>query len=102
MPSDEKTIRSQRIGTEIQELVDIADAGMGIPAEHLARIYDPFFSTKAKGIGLGLSISKRIVEEHGGRIEATSLEIPLTNPIPEGEWVTEFRVLLPVGESWAP
>jgi PAS domain S-box-containing protein len=53
---------------------EIADTGSGIPAEHLARIYDPFFTTKAigRGTGLGLSITYGIVHEHGGTIRCDS------------------------------
>lgn len=49
--------------------VDVCDEGDGIAAEHRAKVFDPFFSTKKRGTGLGLSISKRIVHNHGGRIE---------------------------------
>jgi signal transduction histidine kinase len=54
--------------------VIIADTGIGIPAEHLPRIFDPFFSTKGvgKGTGLGLAITRRIVEDHHGIIEVAS------------------------------
>lgn len=58
------TLRSSRPAVE----VTIADNGPGIPAEFLAKVFEPFFTTRAKGTGLGLTIVRRIVVDHGGDI----------------------------------
>ena len=50
----------------------VSDTGQGIPADELERIFEPYYSTKKLGIGLGLAITKRFVEEHGGTISAVS------------------------------
>ena len=65
-------VRSWADGDTVR--VDVSDTGQGIAPEHLARIYDPFFTTKQgrKGTGLGLSVTYGIVQEHGGSIEVES------------------------------
>lgn len=59
-----------RIGDTVA-VVEIDDTGIGIPAEHLSKLLDPFFTTKppGKGTGLGLSVAKSLVESHGGTID---------------------------------
>jgi len=52
--------------------IEFADTGVGIPAEYINNIFDPFYTTKSKGMGLGLSVSYGIVERHGGQIRVES------------------------------
>lgn len=54
-------------------LLSIADTGCGIAQEHLKKIFDPYFTTKNNGTGLGLALSLKIVEEHGGKLLVTSV-----------------------------
>ncbi len=53
-------------------VVGVSDTGQGIPAEHLPNIFRPFYTTKGRGTGLGLSLARRIVEDHGGKITVQS------------------------------
>ena len=53
-------------------VVTVSDTGVGIEPENLEQIFNPFYTTKATGTGLGLSVSYGIVKDHGGKIEVTS------------------------------
>jgi two-component system NtrC family sensor kinase len=72
MPSGGKLRVEVGPGGAGQVRMSIADTGSGIPAEHLGNIFEPFFSTKEKGTGLGLALVQQILAEHGGRIEVGS------------------------------
>ena len=65
--------------------VTVSDTGRGIPEQQLAQIFRPFYTTRGNGTGLGLSLTRRIIEEHHGRINVSSV-------VGEG---SRFEVLLP-------
>ncbi|MFZ0734330.1 MAG: ATP-binding protein [Candidatus Sulfotelmatobacter sp.] len=73
-------------------VVGVADNGRGIPPENLPNIFRPFFTTKGDGTGLGLSLARRIVEDHQGRIDVTST-------LGKG---TTFVVVLPLQRAATP
>jgi PAS domain S-box-containing protein len=87
----ELTQRHERLGLPPGRYVKICvqDEGIGIPAENLKKIFDPYFTTKPKGTGLGLATSYSIVKAHGGFIDCTSAP---------GQG-TSFFVFLPASES---
>jgi signal transduction histidine kinase len=66
------TIRIRTYRTESEAVVEIADEGEGISEEHLKWLFNPFFSTKEKGNGLGLSIARDIMLEHSGSLDIQS------------------------------
>ncbi len=80
-----KLIIKSALDSENQLLISVSDNGAGLPSERADKIFDPFFTTKSQGTGMGLSISRSIIESHGGRLWAT--------PNPEGG--TTFQFTLP-------
>jgi signal transduction histidine kinase len=82
------TIETQYFPPKSSIAVSFKDTGVGIPPENLSKLFEPFFSTKkkGKGVGLGLSVAYGIIQEHGGSIQAQS---------EEGKWTT-FSIELPL------
>ena len=72
-----KGIRKLHIGTESAKedgvRIGVRDTGPGLSAENLQRLFEPFYTTKPNGMGMGLSICRSIIEDHGGRLWATGL-----------------------------
>ncbi|MEA2764187.1 MAG: hypothetical protein QOK07_591 [Gemmatimonadaceae bacterium] len=85
----ELTITSEAGDGEL--VVSVSDTGAGIAPQHADRIFDAFYTTKAHGIGMGLAISRSIVESHGGKLWATS------NPGPGAN----FHLTLPIQSETA-
>jgi two-component system sensor kinase FixL len=75
LPASSRRVRlhARATGNGFVELV-VTDSGIGIPREVIARIFDPFFTTKVSGMGVGLSVSRTIVEAHGGQLDARNAE----------------------------
>ena len=90
------TIRSYVSPDRKNVAIEVSDTGCGIPPEHMPKIFEPFFSTKAKGTGLGLAVTYGIVQKHGGRIYASSqpkqgAQFTVELPIPSGLHQREMR-----------
>ena len=81
-----QVVISSRTGENNRPEIRVTDNGPGIPPEILEKIFVPFFSTKAEGSGIGLSLSRQIIRNHGGQISVDS----------EAGKGTIFRVSLPV------
>jgi PAS domain S-box-containing protein len=73
--------------------IEIEDSGPGIPADHLEQVFDSFFTTKDRGMGIGLAICRSIIEAHGGSIRAGNCS---------GGTGARFHILLPVQRATEP
>jgi signal transduction histidine kinase len=82
-------VSSKQLGESVE--ISFADTGVGMSEDVLERLWTPFFTTKAKGMGLGLSICRRIVEAHNGKVSVRSVE---------GKGTT-FTVILPVKSKFS-
>ncbi|NRP10644.1 MULTISPECIES: ATP-binding protein [unclassified Marinobacterium] len=85
----ERSQRSVTIKTELNEkqlVIHVEDKGSGISQEGLERLFEPFYTSKSTGLGMGLSISRTIIETHGGQLYATS----------DAEDGTRFTLKLPI------
>jgi signal transduction histidine kinase len=91
-PEGSVTLRLCVTGAEA--LIEVEDRGEGVPEANLARLFDPYFTTKDDGTGLGLAIVKKIIIEHGGDIEVAS-------PPPHQAQGALFTVRLPLLEAQA-
>ena len=80
-------IKTMRAGGDAVELT-VCDTGSGLPADLADKVFDAFFSTKPGGLGLGLSISRSIIESHGGRLWAS----------PNADHGTTFHFTLPIAD----
>ena len=90
-PDDRRVSVTARLdGAQTVEIA-VADAGPGIPADVLAQIFEPFFTTKPNGMGMGLAISRTIIEAHGGRLWAENRD----------GGGAPFRFTLPIAEETA-
>ncbi|HZC34783.1 MAG TPA: ATP-binding protein, partial [Chthoniobacterales bacterium] len=81
----ELAVKSQRAENE-QLMVSISDTGVGLPPQQGEKIFNAFFTTKPHGTGMGLRISRSIIESHGGRLWATDNS-------PQG---ASFHITLPI------
>jgi two-component system NtrC family sensor kinase len=77
------TLRTKRAGEQV--LIEVEDDGIGIAADVLPKLFDPFFSTKEGGSGLGLALTQQIVKDHGG-------DLTVDSTVGKG---TVFRVAVP-------
>jgi PAS domain S-box-containing protein len=100
-PADERKVkvRAEPDGAALIK-VAVSDRGTGLSGDKLDKIFQPFYTTKREGLGMGLSITRSIIEAHGGRLWAEnnadhgatfSFTLPVTHGAEQKEWSTEAR-----------
>lgn len=91
LEADTGTIRITANANDHRVTLEVADTGPGIPRENIERVFEPLFTTKARGIGLGLAVSRTLARANGGELTATS---------ETGKGAT-FRLTLPIADTEA-
>ena len=81
--------RSRQNGSPQEVQIEVSDTGAGIAAENQHKVFEPFFTTRANGVGLGLAIVRKTIHDHGGTIALRS----------NGDTGTTFVITLPVGQA---
>jgi PAS domain S-box-containing protein len=89
---DGGTIQIKTVYTDEHIQIELIDQGIGIPPETLKKIGEPFYTTKENGTGLGFMVSKKIVEDHNGRLEITST-------VGQG---TAIKIVFPISKDKVP
>lgn len=89
-PADKRRLSVSSCCYSGEIVVSVADSGSGLSVDAQQRLFDAFWSTKESGVGIGLTISRSIVEAHGGRIWATSLDkgtaVQFSLPLARPDW----------------
>ena len=91
MPSGGAVTMKTALGADGAVMIEVGDAGPGIPPDVLDKIFAPFFTTKARGTGLGLAVVRKVMDRHKGRVDVES-------QVGKG---TTFRLYLPVAQTAA-
>jgi signal transduction histidine kinase len=89
VPQSTRTVRITTTCSSGQVEVAVHDSGTGLLSENLDRVFDAFYTTKSEGMGMGLAISRSIIEDHGGRLWAEG------NP----DGGSTFRFTVPVADG---
>jgi len=96
----ELVVRSRLDGPDVR--LDVQDAGTGISPENVSQLFDAFYTTKSGGMGIGLSVSRSIIESHSGRLVAMPNDGPgatFSFSIPHGGEVVTHQYAYPAGQT---